>query len=231
MTKQKNYVYLSHPLEEKVPAYGKDLVPLELRSDKCMDKGDSCKTYWFGMDNHWGTHVDAPAHFCKNGKRISEYPADFWIFSHPQIIDVTVPDHLMIQVKDLEQKTIHPKTDLLILRTGWETLRGTLEYGQKNPGVHSEVAFWLRTHFPNIRLIGFDFISLSSFQNREEGRLAHIAFLQEKESSAPILILEDMHLGALKNLSNDCLEEVIVLPLRITPLDSAPCTVLAKVYV
>ena len=60
--------HLSYTLEETIPAYGKTKVSLGVRSQKSIDRGDSCNTIRFSMENHWGTHIDAPAHFFKNAK-------------------------------------------------------------------------------------------------------------------------------------------------------------------
>jgi arylformamidase len=218
-------VYLSYSLKNEVPVYGKTHASLEIKHQHRMLHGDSCDTYWFGMDNHWGTHIDAPAHFCMNGKKVSDYEADFWIFKKPQVVGINIQDHLMIHVQDLYGK-ISEDTDLLMLNTGYGVFRGTPKYSQFNPGIHSEVAYWLRETYPNLRVIGLDFVSLSSYQNREEGKKAHVAFLSSENVGHPILILEDMDLSSLSGE----LKEVIISPLRISQLDSAPCTVLGRYH-
>jgi kynurenine formamidase len=74
-------------------------------------------------------------------------------------------------------------------------------------------------------MIGFDFISLSSYAHRDLGREAHRAFLAELEidgdNKDPILIIEDMDLSKIKI----CLSKIIVSPLRFEMADGAPVTV------
>ena len=66
--------YLSYTITESMPVYGASNGP-ELASLKAIDKGDSCNTWRFCLENHWGTHVDGPNHFFTNGRRIMDYPA------------------------------------------------------------------------------------------------------------------------------------------------------------
>jgi|TARA_B100000315_G_scaffold247539_1_gene276348 kynurenine formamidase len=44
------------------------------------------------------------------------------------------------------------------------------------PGIDAEIGFWLREN-RSIKMLGLDFISLSSYAHRKEGRRAHRAFL------------------------------------------------------
>lgn len=217
----RHYVYLSYPIEENVPTYGRPKTPILLEKRKCQTSGDSCNSYWFGMENHWGTHIDAPAHFFNDGASISDYEPSFWFFCRPQIIQVKVSKDLLIRVEDLLGK-VREDTDILILKTDFGKLRGSEEYSCANPGVHSEVGKWLRAKFPLIRVIAMDFISLSSFQNREEGRASHRSFLSPYEVGRPILILEDVNLQKVENT----LDEVIIMPLILKNVDSSPCTVI-----
>ena len=83
----------------------------------------------------------------------------------------------------------------------------------------------MREKHPYVRAIGFDFISLSPYQNRNLGREAHRTFLDPEGVNAPILVIEDMDLSA--DLSR--LISVWIFPLRISGVDSAPCTVIGAV--
>jgi arylformamidase len=79
--------YLSYPITKSMPVYGVSNW-LQLTSLKAIDKGDSCNTLCFCLENYWGTHVDGPNHFFTTGQKIIDYPADFWIFDNPQVLDV-----------------------------------------------------------------------------------------------------------------------------------------------
>ena len=223
-TKNSQHVYLSYSMGEHIPAYGKFQLPLPVEIRNCPSKGSSCTSYWVGLENHWGTHIDAPKHFFPSGKKVSDYPADFWIFHSPQVISVEVKASELIYPEHLQGKILEG-TDCLLLHTGFGRLRDQKEYCIANPGVHSSVGVYLRKNYPHIRVIGFDFISLSSFQNRDEGRKSHRAFLDPEGENHPILILEDVNLQDLHGQ----LSELYIFPLRIEAWDSASCTVIGRV--
>jgi len=213
--------YLSYPLEQNNPVYGRPDQPMIINQVKSIESGDSCNVYSFTMENHWGTHVDGPTHFFSNAPEITDYAAEYWLFSNPQVINIKVKAGQIISSNDLLGR-VAESTDLLILNTGWYRYRKNPCYCVENPGISPELGTWLRKERKNIRAIGFDFISLSSFSNRMIGRQAHQAFLNPESEGNPILIIEDMCLRAdLKGL-----KEVWVAPLRLSFVDSSPCTVI-----
>jgi len=77
-----------------------------------------------------------------------------------------------------------------------------------------------------LKEVGIDWISISSYQNRLVGRNAHRAFLDPKGRNSPIAIIEDMDLSG--NLSK--LKQLFVFPLRLKSLDSAPCTAIGGFF-
>ena len=212
--------YLSYPLDAVIPVYGgmESITPEKIKS---IRKGDSANTYVFTLQNHWGTHVDAPNHFFEHGKRIIDYEADFWIFQKPQIISLVLRPSELLTCDDWLDE-ISKETDLLLLSAGWSSQRDSAVYHSHNPGIHPDVAFHLRGNFPRLRAVGIDWISVSPYRHREIGRSVHRAFLDPQGESEPILIFEDMDLsGDLTNLL-----QVAAFPLRMVQLDSAPCTVI-----
>ena len=63
-------------------------------------------------------------------------------------------------------------------------------------------------------------ISLTSMNNKEEGKKAHINFLLDHD----ILILEDMNLTSINKKPRN----IILSPLQIENADGVPCTVIAN---
>ena len=215
-----SYLFLSYPLASEIPVYGKVRASMELKEVTSIKKGDSSHSFWIGMNNHWGTHVDASAHFFEKAARASSLSAETWHFKAPQVISLTLAPGALVAKKDLVGKPDR-ETDLLLLKSGWWKKRGKKDYSLRNPGVLPETARWLRRAFPKLRAIGFDWVSVSSFLWRELGRQTHRAFLDPEAAGRPVLIFEDMDLsGDLRRL-----KEVWALPLRVTAADSAPCTV------
>ncbi len=215
------YKYLSHCLRNEIPAYGNNKASLSIVQVKSISKGDSANIYQFTMENHWGTHVDAPAHFFLDATSVNDYPPEYWIFKKPHLIEIPAQDSELIDSEQLQEHKINANADLLLIRTGFQKWRGNEKYSINNPGIKPEAGLWLRKNYPSLRAIGFDFISISSFQNRDDGREAHKAFLNPGNEGRPVLIIEDMNLqGCMENL-----KEVWAFPLLVQGIDSAPCTV------
>lgn len=81
-----------------------------------------------------------------------------------------------------------------------------------------------RDSFPNLRVLGFDSISITSFAHRQTGKMAHRCIL---EGNRPLLILEDMDLN---NVSGDTLfKQITIALLRVSQTDASLCTVLALI--
>lgn len=209
-------LWLHHPLDPKTPLYGGES-GIEHQWAKTLKNGDSCNKSHFSISAHAGTHVDAPLHFIEKGQRIGDYKPSDWIFQNIQLMDLEVQPGTLIEEKHLSKK-LESQTDLLLLRTGFEKYRGLELYWKENPGVASSLASILKTKCPNIKAIGFDFISLSSFLHREEGREAHRAFLGRN-----IRIFEDL---SLKNIHGP-VNQIVALPLFVPEADAAPLTVMA----
>ena len=79
----------------------------------------------------------------------------------------------------------------------------------------------MRENRPNIKIVGFDFISLTSWKYREEGKKAHHAFLNPEGIGNPICIVEDM---SLKN-SNQQIKELIISPIIVSNSNGSPVTI------
>lgn len=219
----KEWIYLSYPLSPQTPAYGGGS-GFSSRPDKQMAEGDSCNTQHWEMPNHIGTHVDAPRHFSAQGLTVDAYPADFWIFDHPRILDISpVTPETLILPEHMDLSKIPLKTDILLLRTGFFRFRGQDAYWRTSPGLSSDIADVLRQRLPFLRAIGFDLISVSSLAFREIGRNAHRAFLDHDQ---PILLIEDMDLSGVNG--NSLSKQLVVAPVFVMGADGAPCSIFMK---
>lgn len=218
------WIYLSHFLDTMTPAYGggETFQSVPVRS---MEHNDSCNTAQWTLPSHVGTHIDCPRHFCLSGKTLTDFPARFWVFRAVYVLDISpIGSHQQINLASLPLESIPPDVDLLFIKTGFGKMRQDPIYWKSNPAFSPELADGLRKHFPKLRVMGFDTISLSSWTNRDLGRAAHEAFLDDHR---PILLLEDMDLSQVKYSTSFL--HVIVSPLLVAQADGAPCTVLAEV--
>ncbi len=211
-------IWLSHIISEKTPLYG-GAGGIAITKDKSLSAGDSCNTSILTFTSHTGTHVDSPYHFLANGKSVERYLPEDWFYNYPHVIFFSASPGQLIVPQNLPlPENVNKDTDLLLLCSGFEKHRGLTLYWQEGPGLSPELAEYFVEHFPKLRDVGMDFISISSLKHRDEGRFAHRAFLERG-----ILLFEDM---SLKIIAPDKrLEKVIALPLRFTKADGAPCTI------
>lgn len=217
-----NTIFLSHFLSNDTIGYGgrKEFKSISTLS---ISKGDSCNQSDWKLCNHIGTHIDSPFHFSENGKKIDQYPASFWVFTKIHLVDLPTATSVIIE-KDLWAEKIPHDCEMLIIKTGFESKRNTESYWAHNPGLSPQLGLWLREHRPYLRMIGFDFISITSYDHRALGKIAHNAFLHEEHIGTPILAIEDMHLVELINTP----KKIIVSPLRVLNADGSPVTVIAE---
>ena len=217
-------IWLSHVLSVHTPMYG-GLNAISITSYSSISQGDSCNSGSVNLPFHSGTHIDAPRHFIDNGKAVDSFLPDFWIFNHPFVVDVFASPGQLIGVKDINSYVcFSPKeqVDIFIIRSGFETYRSKDNYSLNGPGLTAELSDFIKLNYPCVRVVGMDFISVSSFSNRQVGRKAHKAFLKND-----ILLLEDMKLSSIK--PSDDLMKVIALPIRIKGSDGAPITIIGYV--
>ena len=223
-------IFLSHILNDKTPVYGNH-GSLLLNRIKRIENGDSSNNTELSFHSHFGTHVDAPYHFDPKGQTLENYPASFWRCNNPYLIDykASVEEIIGLDQIGVLLNTIPHDCDFLLLRTGFENYRRPgldSKYIYHGPGLSPEVGLWLR-EYRQLKMIGFDFISLTSYANRELGRRAHTAFLakQEKHGAGnPVLIVEDMHLSELNKLP----KTIWVIPIRFEKADGSPVTVIVE---
>jgi len=220
------YVWLSYPLNECTPAYGGG-PQLGIEHTNNILEGDSCNTATWHLPNHLGTHVDTPQHFFPCGHAVDSYPPAFWFFRHVYMVTVNIDMKSLIIPPGQIIPQIRGKPDLLLIKTGMGDYRNRQFYWHNNPGLSPELGTELRKHFPSLRAVGVDFISISSWQNRDTGRKAHQTFLDPSTSGHPVVIIEDMDLTPLTG--DTLVERVIILPLRVENGDGAPCSIVAEV--
>lgn len=220
------YVLLSYPITESMPLYGSTPPPV-IKKHSSIKDGDTANTSIITFHSHTGTHLDFPGHFIEGGCSSSDYSFDDFIFDHPLIVDIPRYSGELILKEDIEPFSAELKdADLLLIRTGFNKYRKQEIYRTHNPGIHTSAIGYLRERYKNIRAVGIDSISISSFQHREEGRKAHKeAFRISSSYGTPLLLIEDLQLDGV-----DEMKRVIILPINIPDLDGVPCTILGEMF-
>lgn len=214
-------LFLSHFLTEETPGYGGSTGVKIRHVSKIVDGASSNSQEWT-LNNHIGTHIDLPAHFDDKGQRMHTFQSSDWVFNNPYLLTIN-PKAGEILVLNEAFNSIPLTCDFLILKTGFQKHRGESLYWENNPGFSPELAEWLRKERPQLKCLGFDFISITSYSNRPLGRLAHKAFLGVNEQTNPLRVIEDMKLDEIATTP----KQVIVAPILIKDADGGQVTVIA----
>ncbi len=233
LSKRYKYIRLSYTLNSNSPLHP-DLQKPQITPQNQILTGDNYKTSIITVENHSGTHVDAPAHFLKDGKIISDYDPDELVFHNPIILDCPKNQDELINKQDisyfLSKKDLIEDIDCLFLRTGFGTYHdeNPEKYSTQNPGISPEAVFHLRCQLPNLACLGIDSISMSRYGRMKESIEVHKnAFMKEVNLGKPLVLVEDLDLRVVGEKTE--LEKVLVVPWQVGNIDSAPCTVLAQI--
>jgi len=219
------FIYLSYILDSNAPTYGnRNKFIATKKSD--ISKGDVANETVIKTTVHIGTHIDMPCHFFEDGQTIEDFDCEYFNFKNILFVELTpnnliVKDELIELLGKIQDKN---KYEILIVKTGICHKRDSQEFWESNYGFDPLIAEYLRKYFPSIKVLGFDSISVSSFQHRMIGREAHKAFLDPQK---PILLLEDMDLTSVDE--NTKFKKVVIAPLRISKCDGLPCTVITEI--
>ncbi len=210
-------INLSYILSNNTPSYG-SRHKFKIIKEKSILDGDSSNSFTLSFLNHMGTHIDAPNHFHKDGKKIADFEPEELIFNNPQLINVDLSQFNEISKSTIVEE-IDTRSDIIFFRTYFSKKRSSREYIESYPVFSSSFANELKNYYPNLRCIGMDIISLTSPLNRDEGTKSHQILLNN--DSREIMIIEDMFLDNYNNK----IDKAIVIPLMVEGIDSAPCTV------
>jgi len=216
------YLELSHRLSVDAPL-PPGVPRMQVVHHYSIERGDVSNLFVLQLSNHSGTHMDAPWHFVASGLRICDFRLEEFIFERPFCIDVAIGDGQLLEPDHFQPHAEKIATaDLLLVRTGYTRVRREApeRYRLQSPGMSTHGAAYLADHFPGLRVLGLDTISLASMQHLEEGLEAHRILFRGDDRR--FLIIEDMNLDF--DLSR--LTRVIALPLFIEGVDSSLCTVM-----
>ena len=175
------FILLSYPLGIKTPLFGMN-PPNVFREIESIEKGDHCNSSLITFFNHNGTHIDAPRHFDEKGKKIVDFEIEEFIFESPQLIEIPKEEDETIGTDDMVENESDIQTcDLLLIRTGFHKKRGKKSYVERNPWIDNGAATFLRKQ-RNLKAIGIDAVSVSSFSHPDIGEETH-----------RILLVSDLH--------------------------------------
>jgi arylformamidase len=200
------------PIRAGMPVYEGD-PNVEVASWSALAKGDSSNVSFLHMGAHTGTHVDAPAHFIAEGRRIDAVSLDILI--GPARL-VRVPD----QATEIDANFVAGCDLNGIERVLFHTRNSSFwNEGFRKDFTHllPEAAELLVSS--GVRLVGTDYLSIEKFHSGH--RRTHLTLLSQN-----VIIVEGLNLSEVP--AGDY--ELICLPLRIADGagDGAPARVVLR---
>ncbi|MCR8559733.1 cyclase family protein [Mucilaginibacter sp. BJC16-A38] len=224
----RNNISLSHIISQSTPAYG-NRDRIFIRDNSSILKGETANSScWIFSNNHIGTHIDSPRHFSATGRKTQEFDVNDFFYDKVVLVDIPCTTGILISIEDfkkVEEEIERDDIELLLIRTGYEQYRTIDKYWNDSPGLAAELADYFRNKYHKLRCVGFDFISLTSWNFRPEGRISHKAFLCPTDEEKTILVIEDMALAAV----NNSIRSVIVAPMFVEDGNGGAVTVFADI--
>jgi arylformamidase len=201
---------ISVDIQMGMPTYPGD-AKFKSRKLKSVEK-DGYEIHRLSLGNHTGTHVDAPAHFIQNGATITELPLDI-LNGRVRVVEILDKEKVGLEaVKELQLQN-----DFRILfKTRNSSLWKSRKRFQKNyVYLTLDAAKYLAEN--DIKLIGFDYLSLEKFGDSEHP--VHRYLLGNQ-----VIILEGLNLLEVEEGEY----EMCCLPMKLAGLDGAPARVILR---
>jgi arylformamidase len=191
------------PLEASTTPWPGDPV-FELIALSRIGKERSSNTSCVTIGTHTGTHIDAPWHYERAGKRLHEVdPALF--FGQALVLDFTGVQRISAEM--LRGRRLLKR---LLFKTDASAHPHDAPFDEHYPSITADAATYLVQQ--GVTLVGIDSPSIAPF--KEPGRDTHHLLLQEE-----VLIVENLRLGAV----DAGVHAFVVLPLPIVGADGSPC--------
>ena len=173
---------------------------------------DGYEIHRLSLGNHTGTHVDAPAHFIQNGATITELPL-YILNGRTRVVEIQNKEKVGLT----EVQNLKLDNDFRILfKTRNSSLWKTRKRFQKNyVYLTLDAAMYLAEI--DIKLIGFDYLSLEKFGDSEHP--VHRYLLGNQ-----VIILEGLDLSEVEEGEY----EMCCLPLKLAGMDGAPARVILR---
>ncbi len=191
---------VSVPITGQMPVFPGDPA-VRIEASSSLKEGDTANVSKICCGAHTGTHVDAPAHFIKDGRRISDLDLNALI-GEARVVEI--PDdiqeigahHVTAEALQGETRVLFKTRNSAFWKTSPHTFREDFTY------ISGQAARALVEG--NVRLVGIDYLSVEKFGSTDFP--AHITLL-----ARDIVIVEGLDLSEVKA----GVYEFICLPLRL----------------
>jgi len=207
---------LTLTISESIPTFPGAPKPSFIDWNNLKDDGYNLELLF--LSSHTGTHMDAPFHFVKKGKKIHEISPSRFVSEATLIKLRTNKAITKTDIQKFEKR--HGKIEsgsTVIFSTGWQKNLKKDIYFTKNPGLSTSAANYLA--LKKINLVGIDSPSIDLGSNSKFS--AHHIF-----SKKEILIVEN--LANLEKISSSKFQ-LVVLPLKLKDATGSPVRAIALV--
>lgn len=194
---------ISWPISTATTGY-KDAGMVRIQETKTFNK-DGARESLIQLSAHTGTHIDAPAHFLRDGATIDELSLHT-VIGTCQVLDMTVAsdcisaDHL----RDTQIKS----GDIILFKTANSLQNPTEKFSPHFIYVHISAAEYLAEK--KVKAVGIDYLGI---ERSQPGHPTHITLMK-----AGITIIEGLRLGHV----SPGRYEFVALPLLVIGTEAAP---------
>lgn len=208
------YIDISIPADEGTTVYPGDRAPRIHWPDSAHARGDPSNVGYYDGGLHHGTHVDAPWHFVRGGRRLHEVPLEHWV-GPCTVLDLTHAG-ACIDASLLEAAPIPPGAQRLLFKTR----NGERDYWREpwNPDfvyLHRSAAAWCVAH--GVRTVGLDYLTIDP--PSEPTFPAHRELL-----SSDVVIVENLNLRHVEPGEY----ELLAAPIHLIGVDAAWCRAILR---
>lgn len=206
-----SYIDVTAPITRELVKYPGD-PEFECQTVSDLNDGDVCGLVRISMCNHFGTHIDFPAHVIKGGKNSSDYSIADLIFTG---LLVSVPEeHKAITLDFIRSCDINPG-ECVLFKTSNSKLSKHAKLVNDFVYIENEAAGYLCDI--GVSMVGIDYISVDSIQDDGDDTLpTHNRLLSQDVLVVENLVLDSVDPGRYR---------VYVAPINIPDMDGLPARV------
>jgi len=189
---------LSVAVRARMPVYPGD-PPVEIDTPIALAKGDAANVSRLRLGAHTGTHVDAPAHFLGEGRRVIDLPLDALI-GEARVVEI--PDTVGAIGPEHVTDTTIKAADHVLFKTRNSSFWADDRFHQDFTFITPDAARALVA--ARVRLVGIDYLSVEAFTSANHE--THRVLL-----AADVVILEGLDLSGIA----PGVYELLCLPLKL----------------
>ena len=180
--------------------------PVLIERSQDMERGDEMNLSAISMGSHSGTHIDAPLHFIRTGKSISEMPFDATI-GPARVLAIADPES--VKPGELASRNIRSGERILFKTRNSERCWKKDSFAEDFVHLSEGAARFLAEK--GVKAVGIDYLSVGAYG--QDGGETHRILLE-----AGVWIIESLDLSGVEPGEY----ELICLPLKILNSEGAP---------